>query len=171
MSDIKYEALGNCDLTPEQLDGMEMWDRDVTLAERHRAVGALLVRRAVAELRRRRAAEAAGADRVREVVREAAGHEMCSLDFVDAGIRSMVADAIANRVASQLTPTLSTEDFAGLRLLRGDAHTPVCDGPCSTCDPRRDAIALLDRLIGAVCPEHHREQDERDTLDADPRDP
>jgi hypothetical protein len=57
MADVKYEALGDGDLTPEQLDGMDLWDRDVMLDERHRAVGALLVRRAIAEIRRRRAQE------------------------------------------------------------------------------------------------------------------
>lgn len=51
----KYESLGNGDLTPEQLDGMDQWDRDVMLDERHRVVGSMLVRRAVAEIRRHRA--------------------------------------------------------------------------------------------------------------------
>lgn len=50
-----YESLGNGDLTPEQIDGMELWDRDVMLDERHRAAGSMLVRRAVAEIRRHRA--------------------------------------------------------------------------------------------------------------------
>jgi hypothetical protein len=54
MSD-RYESFGDGDLTPEQLDGMDMWDRDVMLDERHRVVGAMLVRRAVAEIRRHRA--------------------------------------------------------------------------------------------------------------------
>jgi hypothetical protein len=43
------------DLTDEQLEGMEMWDRDVMLAPQHRAVGAFLVRIAIAEIRRHRA--------------------------------------------------------------------------------------------------------------------
>jgi hypothetical protein len=51
----KYEALGGGDLTPEQLEGMELWDRDVMLDIRHRVVGAMLARRAVAEVRRHRA--------------------------------------------------------------------------------------------------------------------
>jgi hypothetical protein len=58
MSDLmmsKYAPLGDGDLTHEQLDGMDMWNRDVMLDERHRAVGAMLVHRAVAELRRHRA--------------------------------------------------------------------------------------------------------------------
>jgi hypothetical protein len=42
------------DLTAEQLHGMELWDRDVMLNERHRAAGALLVRMAVCEIRRHR---------------------------------------------------------------------------------------------------------------------
>jgi hypothetical protein len=54
MSD-RYESFGDGDLTPEQLDGMDMWDRDVMLDERHRVVGAMLIRRAVAEIRRHRA--------------------------------------------------------------------------------------------------------------------
>lgn len=55
MSEIKYESFGDGDLTPEQLGGMDMWDRDVMLDERHRVVGAMLVRRAVAEILRHRA--------------------------------------------------------------------------------------------------------------------
>lgn len=43
-------------LTYEQLDGMELWDRDVMLDEQHRAVGALLVSAAVREIRQRREA-------------------------------------------------------------------------------------------------------------------
>src|SRR5216683_3331862 len=42
-------------LTNEQLDGMDMWDRDVMLDERHRAVGAMLVHMATTELREFRA--------------------------------------------------------------------------------------------------------------------
>jgi hypothetical protein len=55
----RYQALGNGDLTPQQLDGMDLWDRDVMLDERHRAIGSILVRRAVTEIRRRRAEEQA----------------------------------------------------------------------------------------------------------------
>lgn len=43
------------DLTNEQLAGMDMWDRDVMFEERHRAAGSMLVRMAVAEIRRHRA--------------------------------------------------------------------------------------------------------------------
>lgn len=42
------------DLTPEQLDDMELWDRDAMLAPEHRVVGAYLVKKAVTEIRRRR---------------------------------------------------------------------------------------------------------------------
>lgn len=65
----KYEALGTGPLTPEQLDGMEMWDRDVMLAEPHRAVGAMLVRRACAEIRELRLC----ADRAVTIADEAFG--------------------------------------------------------------------------------------------------
>jgi hypothetical protein len=36
---------------------MDLWDRDIMLDEQHRAIGSMLVRRAVAEIRRRRAEE------------------------------------------------------------------------------------------------------------------
>jgi hypothetical protein len=44
-------------LTDEQLAGMALWDRDVILDERHRAVGAMLVSAAVREIRRLRSME------------------------------------------------------------------------------------------------------------------
>lgn len=99
MGDRKYEALGDGDLTPEQLDGMEMWDRDeMMLTPRLRAVGAMLVRRAVAEIRRHRAAQSASTERVRSVVRTAC------LEFLmfDDSVESEQIERIATRVASQL---------------------------------------------------------------------
>jgi hypothetical protein len=44
-------------LTDEQLAGMDLWDRDVILNARHRAVGAMLVSAAVREIRRLRSME------------------------------------------------------------------------------------------------------------------
>lgn len=44
-------------LTDEQLAGMALWDRDVILDERHRAVGAMLVSAAVRDIRRLRSME------------------------------------------------------------------------------------------------------------------
>lgn len=71
MSDKQYDSLGYGDLTPEQLDGMDVWDRDVMLDERHRAVGSMLVKRAVAEIRRHRAIEIS-ADRMKQAMSDSA---------------------------------------------------------------------------------------------------
>lgn len=51
-------------LTDEQLDGMELWNRDVMLAPEHRAAGSMLVGMAVAEIRERRADDAATEERL-----------------------------------------------------------------------------------------------------------
>jgi hypothetical protein len=96
----QHEALGDGDLTPEQLEGMDMWDRDVMLDERHRAVGSMLVRRAVAEIRRHRAAKRADIERVREVVRAAVRQEPWLLH--EEGIGGISVTNIATRVAEQL---------------------------------------------------------------------
>jgi hypothetical protein len=46
----------DADLTPEQLEGMDTWARDpAVFQDKSRAVWALLVTRAVREIRRRRA--------------------------------------------------------------------------------------------------------------------
>ncbi len=50
----KHAAGDGIELTAEQLQGMDMWDRDVMLDERHRAAGSYLIRLAVAEIRRGR---------------------------------------------------------------------------------------------------------------------
>jgi hypothetical protein len=56
MIDSTREApVSDLNLKEEQLEGMDLWDRDVMFDARHRAVGAMLVRAAVAELRRHRA--------------------------------------------------------------------------------------------------------------------
>jgi len=68
------------DLTDEQLEGMSMWDRDVMLDERHRAVGAMLVQMAVAEIRRRRAAQLPDEDFTRI---QATRDEMARFEFLD----------------------------------------------------------------------------------------
>jgi hypothetical protein len=104
------------DLTDEQLEGMSMWNRDVMLDERHRAVGALLVRMAVDEIRRHRADRAADEERVRSVVREAVLstlHEMdgqCRADRDEQAARLIQSDAIATRAAKQLATAAPPAD-------------------------------------------------------------
>lgn len=57
-------------LTTEQLEGMDMWDRDpAVFQERSRPIWAMLVRSAVAEIRHHRAAVQAFSDTVEDAVR------------------------------------------------------------------------------------------------------
>lgn len=100
------------DLTEEQLEGMDMWgdDREVMFAREHQAAGAYLVGMAVAEIRRRRAEQAAGRDHVERVVVEEI--ERAPTDRPHPAV-------IARRVADRLTvPVLSEEDQETLRQWR-----------------------------------------------------
>lgn len=132
----------DADLTPEQLDGMELWDRDVMLDECHRAVGAMLVRRAVAEIRRRRSQPALTADEVREAVREAI-EEALRASRVAAFVPSAAErtpDAIATRVAEKLAGrvvALTAGDLDVLRSMRAWVSADVMP----------TVAALLDRLL------------------------
>jgi len=140
MSDHKYEALGDGDLTPEQLDGMEMWDRSDMLSARHRFVGAVLVRRAVAEIRRHRAAQSTSAERVRSAVRDAIDSEVC--------IDNDQVSAIADRVASLLAAS-SSDTACGAGADRHRAAAPQEQVPDETInrflDPGWERIGRIDK--------------------------
>lgn len=127
---------------------MELWDRDAMLAEQRRPVGAILVRAAVAEIRRRRAAETASKERVCEVVRQAAHTTILALHNYETP--GEAAQRIAERVAGQLNAPvqLSDEDRDALQAVRRlVAATAMA---CSDQRPYVPQIALIDRLLGAA---------------------
>lgn len=112
----------------------------------------IIAEKALAELLDHRAAQAASADRVRSVVREALVEGACKFGLH----RDLSAelDAIADRVASQLGPVgLSAEERATAEWLKSlaaagvfdDATGPVGREHSANC---RRSIALLDRLLG-----------------------
>lgn len=91
----------SADLTPEQLDGMEIWDRDPEVfMVGSRAIWAMLVRRAVAEIRRRRAHPALTADEVRAAVVACWPYSPRTSEGLRDGFTAALAEKLAGRVVS-----------------------------------------------------------------------
>lgn len=142
------------DLTDEQLDGMSMWDdeREVMLDKRHQAVGAMLVRMAVDEIRRRRAEQAAGREHVERVVREEVMDRLLGGPAEVAQLGWEVGRAVADRLS---VSGMSEEDVATLQKLRRDISGNGDELVYAAKEITGTAkeIALLDRLIaGSVKP-------------------
>lgn len=162
-SDIAQGIPG--DLTPEQLEGMVMWDRDVILAEQHRAVGAMLVKAAVAEIRRRRAESAGGCsvhggaihggeaeelrDGIEKLLAEYDGHPVPDyelnnlLDSVDARDSLAVVDQEAHRLAESGARIRS----AVVAAIMADVEM-MCDTALQAKAQRR-ADRIADRVVAA----------------------
>ena len=102
------------------------------------------VERMIVEIRRRRAAETASKERVREVVR-------ATFELLQLGLTKYQTDVISQRVAEQLTAPvrLSDEDRNAIAYLAG-----WCNAELSEVTVERDkferGVAALDRMLGAA---------------------
>jgi hypothetical protein len=137
-------------LSDEQLDGMDMWDRDVMLDERHRAAGAMLVRAAVAEIRQHRARIAAHALAHPERLPQSSIDEIAACgdgavleDVVDGDEIGAMAIECQQRRAADLTP----DQHADLRRVRQIIIHLDRRQSGEWGDPLTSAIEALDAVI------------------------
>lgn len=152
------------DLTKEQLEGMDMWgdDREVMFARKHQAVGAYLVGLAVAEIKRRRAEEAAWRDHVYQVVDDLVYENLPTnlpLEW-----QTLISTTVAKAAAARLSvPVLSDGDRMLLIKMRcgvfGDGSESTMHGLDMEPADLMQALAVLDRLIAAGKPAHGRALD------------
>ena len=150
------------DLTPEQLQGMDLWDRDVMLSERHRAAGAMLVRMAVREIRRRRAHPGLSEQHVREVVEWSVREHFRNVaadwaDLVAGGIAPMViADSVAKRLSNALALELADTPVASQESSSTSSNGHLRDADLCKVTAERDAarrrVAELEAAVERMAP-------------------